>query len=221
MVKRKISDKISKISHEIYGREINGIREKGIVFFFLIKEILQGIFQVLNGKIRLRNCKSTGKLITVRGPLRVEGSGDIRIGDNCTIWSHMGTTQLFADKGAELVIGEGTFINTACIISASNRIVIGKNCQIANQVIIMDGDFHGVDDRSESGKSDAVIIGDNAWLATRSMVLKGVEIGEGATVAAGSVVTKNVEPYTLVGGVPAKLIRKIKVPSHEPDPVAS
>ena len=76
----------------------------------------------------------------------------------------------------------------------------------------MDGDFHGVDDRAEPGKSDAIIIGDNAWLATRSMVLKGVKIGEGATVAAGAVVTKDVAPYTLVGGVPAKLIRKLQAP---------
>ena len=124
----------------------------------------------------------------------------------------MGVTQLYADRGAELIIGDGTFINTACIVSASNRIVIGKNCQIANQVIIMDGDFHGVDNRDDTGKSGEITIGDNAWLATRSMVLKGVSIGEGATVAAGSVVTKDVAPYTLVGGVPAKLIRKLQVP---------
>ena len=212
MVQGKISAKITQLSKEIYGRETRSFAERLKIYVCLFNDISKGILRVLNGKFRLRNCTSTGKLITVRGPLRVEGSGDIKIGDHCKIWSHMGVTQLFADRGAELIIGEGTFINTACIVSASNRIVIGKNCQIANQVIIMDGDFHGVDDRAEPGKSDAIIIGDNAWLATRSMVLKGVKIGEGATVAAGAVVTKDVAPYTLVGGVPAKLIRKLQAP---------
>ncbi|WP_339922121.1 acyltransferase [uncultured Cyclobacterium sp.] len=217
MVQGKISSKISQLSYSIYGRKTRSFSERLYVYISLIKNLKTGLFRVVNGKIRLRNCASTGKLITVRGPLRVEGSGKITVGDHCKIWSHMGVTQLFADRGAELIIGEGTFINTACIVSASNRIVIGKNCQIANQVIIMDGDFHGVDDRDAPGKSDAIIIGDNAWLATRSMILKGVEIGEGATVAAGSVVTKNVAPYTLVGGVPAKLIRNLEVPNQNQD----
>jgi acetyltransferase-like isoleucine patch superfamily enzyme len=84
----------------------------------------------------------------------------------------------------------------------------------------MDGDFHGVDNRDEAGKSGEIIIGDNAWLATRSMVLKGVSIGEGATVAAGSVVTKDVAPYTLVGGIPAKLIRKLQVPEENKSVIA-
>ncbi|WP_339677095.1 acyltransferase [Cyclobacterium marinum] len=212
MVQRKISEKLSQLSQEIYGRETRSFPEKFRVLMIVFKDIFNGILRVLNGKFRLRNCKHTGKMITVRGALRVEGYGDISLGDNCKIWSHMGVTQLYADRGAELIIGDGTFINTACIVSASNRIVIGKNCQIANQVIIMDGDFHGVDNRDDTGKSGEITIGDNAWLATRSMVLKGVSIGEGATVAAGSVVTKDVAPYTLVGGVPAKLIRKLQVP---------
>ena len=59
------------------------------------------------------------------------------------------------------------------------------------------------------GKSKPIIIEDDAWLATRCMVLKGVTIGKGAVVAAGAVVTKDVPPYTMVAGVPAKAIKKI------------
>jgi maltose O-acetyltransferase len=55
-----------------------------------------------------------------------------------------------------------------------------------------------------------VIIEDNVWLATRCTILKGVTIGHGAVVAAGAVVTRDVPPYTLVGGVPAKIIRYIE-----------
>ena len=54
-----------------------------------------------------------------------------------------------------------------------------------------------------------VRIGDGAWLASRAVVLPGVTVGEGAIVAAGAVVTRSVEPHTLVGGVPARLIRHL------------
>ncbi|WP_163379817.1 acyltransferase [Cyclobacterium sp. SYSU L10401] len=213
MIKRTIDEKLSQKSEAVFGREAIGLGENIKLYILLAKELFQGFFRLLNAAFRLRNCKEVGKWVTVRGALRVEGAGKIKIGNYCKLWSHMGTTQLFADRGALLEIGEGTFVNTACILSASEHIFIGKNCQIANQVIIMDGDFHGVDIRSAKGKSGAIFIEDDVWLATRSMVLKGVRIGKGATVAAGAVVTKDVAPYTLVGGVPAKTIRKLE---HDP-----
>ncbi|SHN15746.1 transferase hexapeptide (six repeat-containing protein) [Cyclobacterium lianum] len=210
MIRHNIAGKLSEKSRLLYGRKASGVIEKINLYVDLVKDILQGSWRLLNARFYLRNCAQVGKWVTVRGRLRVEGAGKIAVGDHCKIWSHMGTTQLFADRGASLEIGEGTFINTACIVSASERISIGKNCQIANQVIIMDGDFHGVDDRSAKGKSAAIIIEEDAWLATRSMVLKGVRIGKGAVVAAGAVVTRDVAPYTMVGGVPAKTIRKLQ-----------
>ncbi|MBD3629454.1 acyltransferase [Cyclobacterium sp.] len=209
MIKHTIAGKLNQKSQSVFGREARGFGEILKLYSLLAKELLQGFWRLLNAKFRLRNCEKVGKWVTVRGGLRVEGAGKIRIGNYCKLWSHMGTTQLFADRGALLEIGEGTFVNTACIVSASKHITIGKNCQIANQVIIMDGDFHGVDARSAEGKSAAIVIEDDVWLATRSMVLKGVRIGKGSTVAAGAVVTKDVAPHTLVGGVPAKVIRKL------------
>jgi acetyltransferase-like isoleucine patch superfamily enzyme len=125
------------------------------------------------------------------------------------VWSHIGITQLSAGNNARLTIGDDTFINTGVIISARSEVRIGKNCQIANQVIIMDNDFHGVEDRDRPEVAAPVIIEDNVWLATRCTILKGVTIGKGAVVAAGAVVTRDVPPDTLVGGVPAKVIRYI------------
>lgn len=214
MIKERIQEKINQKSLDLYGRRSEKFSEKSRVYASFSKDFLIGISRLLNGKFRLRNCK-VGEFVTVRGNLRIEGPGNIVIGNHCRIWSHMGTTQLYAGRGATLVLGDNTFVNTNSIISASHNIVIGKNCQIANQVIIMDGDFHGVDDRDGSSKTQSIIIEDDVWLATRSMVLKGVRIGKGATVAAGAVVTKDVPPYTLVGGVPAKAIRKITVPESQ------
>jgi acetyltransferase-like isoleucine patch superfamily enzyme len=60
------------------------------------------------------------------------------------------------------------------------------------------------------GKKQSIIIEDHAWVATRAMVLKGVRIGKGAVVAAGSVVTKDVPDYTVVAGVPARIVKTLK-----------
>ncbi|MBP9873243.1 MAG: hypothetical protein KBC60_04350 [Haliscomenobacter sp.] len=77
----------------------------------------------------------------------------------------------------------------------------------------MDSDFHGLDHNQMGGNSKPVILEDHVWLATRSMVLKGVRIGKGAVVAAGAVVTKDVPPYTVVAGVPAKVIKHLPRPA--------
>jgi acetyltransferase-like isoleucine patch superfamily enzyme len=169
-----------------------------------------GAYRLLNAKIRLRNCAQVGSMVTVRGSLRIEGNGKINIGNRVKIWSHLSITQLSVGDGARLTIGDNTFINTGVIVSVRNAVQIGKNCQIANQVIIMDNDFHGLEERHKPEHPEPVIIEDDVWLATRCTILKGVKIGRGAVVAAGAVVTRDVPPYTLVGGVPAKIIRYIK-----------
>ena len=74
----------------------------------------------------------------------------------------------------------------------------------------MDSDFHDIQEHSSEGKSAPIIIHDNVWIASRAMILKGVTIGEGAVISAGAVVTKDVPPYTMVGGVPAKVIKELK-----------
>ena len=134
----------------------------------------------------------------------------IIVGDNCRIWSHIERTQISAGPRALIAIGANTFINTGTIISSRKQIRIGENCHIANQVIIMDDDFHGVHTREQTSEKEDINIGDKVWIAARAMILKGVTIGEGAVIAAGAVVTKNVAPYTMVGGVPAKVIRSVK-----------
>jgi acetyltransferase-like isoleucine patch superfamily enzyme len=211
MIKERINDKLLQKSHEIYGRKWEVPREQRRLYVYLLSDFWIAFWRLVNGFIRLRSC-TTGKFVTVRGAPRIEGLGKITIGDHCRIWSHMGTTQLYAGPRAELIIGNNTFVNTGTILSASNRIVIGNNVQIANQVILMDGDFHGVEDREVMKTAGEIIVEDDVWIATRAMVLKGVRIGKGSTVAAGSVVTKDVPPYTLVGGVPAKIIRNLKNP---------
>ena len=106
--------------------------------------------------------------------------------------------------GGKLLLEGNVFLNENVLITSVDCIKIGKNTTIANNVVIVDHD-HNV---SGIGFiSEPVTIGYNVWIGANSVILKGVQIGDGAIVAAGSVVTKNVPQNAIVGGVPAKIIR--------------
>jgi acetyltransferase-like isoleucine patch superfamily enzyme len=107
-------------------------------------------------------------------------------------------------KFATLKIGFGTYINWRTKVYASNSITIGKNCAISFDVVIMDDDGHGF---GSPPYSAPIVIEDNVWVSCRAIILKGVTIGAGSVVAAGAVVTKSFPANSLIGGVPAKLIR--------------
>lgn len=102
-------------------------------------------------------------------------------------------------------IGDGSIIGNDAILDGRLGIKIGKNVNFSTGVWIWTVQ-HDYKDPDFIDIGGAVNIGDNAWLSCRVIVLPGVTIGEGAVVAAGSVVTKDVLPYTVVGGIPAKEI---------------
>lgn len=106
--------------------------------------------------------------------------------------------------GAQLKIGNNTFINRDSKIFCKDMVHIGNRCAISWDVTIMDHDFHYIDDNENS---KPIYIGDNVWIGCHSIILKGVHIGDGAVVGAGSVVTKDVPSYSVVGGNPAKVIK--------------
>lgn len=109
------------------------------------------------------------------------------------------------DAGARLEIGAGSFLNYRTEIIAHERVTIGRGCLFAWDVQVLDSDSHRVDGAPHTAP---VTIGDHVWVGCRATVLKGVTIGAGAVVAAGSVVTGDVPPAALVGGNPARVIRE-------------
>ncbi|HEY9175929.1 MAG TPA: DapH/DapD/GlmU-related protein [Verrucomicrobiae bacterium] len=95
---------------------------------------------------------------------------------------------------------------------ANERIVIGDGCQIGDQVAIYDCDFHEINPATRNrscGPTQPVSVGNNVWLGSRVMVLKGVNIGDNSVVAAMSVVTKSIPPNSVAAGVPAKVVRSL------------
>jgi maltose O-acetyltransferase len=166
----------------------------------------------------LRKVNEKGKILFTNRKPDIQNEGFIRIGNITRIWSNVNRCRLSVKKGGKLYIGDNCRINGP-VISVTDKVFIGNNCRIAPQVYIMDGDFHAVEDRLSKGSSKPIIIEDDAWVATRAMVLKGVRIGKGAVVAAGAVVTKDVPPYTIAAGVPAKIIKHIHVEENTIDHV--
>lgn len=110
-------------------------------------------------------------------------------------------------------VGRNTFINVGLRVSAfpGAEVTIGQHCLIGPQVSMETIHHNLMWDESElwgiGGKP--IVIRNKCWIGARVTILGGVTVGEGSVVAAGAVVTKDVPPYSLVGGVPAKLIRQL------------
>ncbi|PAP81871.1 hypothetical protein B1759_06460 [Rubrivirga sp. SAORIC476] len=171
--------------------------------------LVRGGLRWLNAQVRLRRCR-LGRRVTVWGNPHVTATGEIALGDRVTVHSFLSRVQLSAGPGARLTVGDDTYINNGSVLSARRSVTVGARCQVATGVILMDADFHAVGDLDAPGKAAPIVIEDDVWLATRAVVLKGVTVGRGAVVAAGAVVTKDVPPYTLVAGVPARPIRSLR-----------
>jgi acetyltransferase-like isoleucine patch superfamily enzyme len=108
-------------------------------------------------------------------------------------------------RGATVEIGRNTYLNRRTEIFCSRSVRIGADCAIAWDVLITDSDQHSIDGHDPVGP---VEIGDHVWIGAGAKILKGVTIGDGAVIAAASLVTHDVPPRALVGGVPASTIRE-------------
>jgi len=134
----------------------------------------------------------------------------IKIGKGSTI--HM-WANFFDPRGIE--IGEDTIIGDHCFLDGRASLKIGSHTDIASQVLIYNSE-HDINAQDFRATTSPVEIGDYVFIGPRAIILPGVKIGNGAVVAAGAVVTKDVLPLTIVGGVPAKEIgqRKLENPRY-------
>jgi len=152
----------------------------------------------------------------IRLPVQVKGGKYIHFGKNFTSgrYCRIDALEIKNEKCSnKIYFGNNVQINDKCHIAAIDNIFIDDNVLIASNVFISDHD-HGTIDRlnltippSERDIiSSPIIIMKNVWIGENVLILKGVTIGEGSIVAAGAVVTKNIPSYSIVAGIPAKLI---------------
>jgi acetyltransferase-like isoleucine patch superfamily enzyme len=166
---------------------------------------------VLRAKWHLRGATSVGERVRIWGRPSIQARGKMVVGSRVRLVSTIATLELVSNPDGLLEIGSGTFINYGCSIAASQLVRIGPRCNIGTHVIMMDNDFHRLEPerRQERPESAPIVLGENVWLGARVIVLKGVTIGDGTVIGAGSVVVSDIPPRSLAVGVPARVIRNL------------
>jgi len=162
----------------------------------------------LNARFQLRCATRLGRRVTLRGRARIVNDGIMSFGDRIRLDSRLATLELVTVDGGHLEIGDNVFINHGSSIVSSSHVKIGNDCLIGTHVMVMDCDFHRVEDKAWDTTGRPIVIEDRVWLGNHAIVLKGVSIGHDSVVAAGAVVTRDVPPRCVVAGNPARVVRE-------------
>jgi acetyltransferase-like isoleucine patch superfamily enzyme len=155
----------------------------------------------------LRHAGRVGRRAMVLGSPTVDAT-DLEIGDDFKIWS--GHRRTVVSGWGRLRIGDRCFVNSGTVLIAVEEIVLGDDVALANEVMLVDSNSHGVEGRPHV--QAPIRIGDGTWLGNRVMVMPGVTIGKRVLVAAGAVVTRDVPDDVLVAGNPARVVRALTYP---------
>jgi acetyltransferase-like isoleucine patch superfamily enzyme len=197
---------------------------KPIVGLWLSRHATRPLWQLpVLGNLRARIVRKSGARLEVRGRLHLGDAptyvgyvargmapvielqeratlifeGDAILGDG---------TRILLGPEATVTIGDGTYFDGDSRLISATAIKIGAGCAIAWEVLIMDTDFHRMDGRPTG--DIPTTIGDHVHIGAAARVLKGVTVGDGAVIAAGAIVTRDVPPGALVAGNPARVVRE-------------
>ncbi|EKQ82537.1 transferase hexapeptide repeat protein [Leptospira kirschneri serovar Grippotyphosa str. Moskva] len=179
---------------------------------------LNGIISWIPGRLgsKLRyfyfskRLKKIGDNVHFHHGVEIDCFENISIGENCGV----GAFAFFSAFGGEIRIGNEVFLNRNVHINASigGIIDIGDRCLIGPNVVFRTAN-HNFDSielpiQKQGHKIDNIILETDVWVASNVVLVGGIRIGKGSVIAAGSVVTKDIPSYSVVGGVPAKIIKK-------------
>ena len=144
------------------------------------------------------------------GPMpRISNQGGNILVESCSLESGV---RLEVYQGGTLSIGKGTYLNRNVHIVVNESVRIGREVKVGWDVIIMDTDLHG--HSGQPPKTKPVIIDDNVWIGCRALILKGVHIGNGAIIAAGAIVTKDVPALAVVASPSATVLFRASAPTN-------
>jgi acetyltransferase-like isoleucine patch superfamily enzyme len=198
-IKCTIINILSCFRRPILGQQ-NVIENRG--YFFNVKLDIIGN----NNTIRIGNkSKLCNLTIFMRGNNHI-----LLIDENCILKAG---DLWFEDDSNKILIGKGTTIESAqlAVTEVDSTISIGNDCMFSDGIVLRTGDSHAIIDITKNIKINSakdIIIGNHVWLGSRSTILKGVFIGDNAIIAAGSVVTKDVDSNSVAAGIPAKLVKR-------------
>lgn len=164
-------------------------------------------------KIGIKNSLRIGSNASIENGTRIYVNNNWTWGDNVSFSTHCQVFSRECNCYGKLIIGDDSHIGDHTIIDVAGNVFIGKKVAIGPNCVFYSHD-HIYTDKTKAAweggvKTGDIIIEDGAWIGSGVTILHGVTVGRNAVVAAGSVVTKNVEEYCIYGGVPAKFIKRI------------
>lgn len=228
---------IEKIIHKLgkEGYKLDGhLTNKGLMIeiFSKIPCIIRGsikkiglkkssglLFAGRHCKLRHKYLISIGRTLTLGDNVEINALSKhgVKIGDNVTILKNtiIECTGVIRELGEGIEIGNNVGISQSCFIQVRGQVKIGSHVIMGPGVSIF-SENHNTGNTEEyiinqGASRQGVTIEDGVWLGAKCTILDGVTVGQHSIVAAGSVVTKDIPPYSIVGGVPAKLIKNRKV----------
>lgn len=199
-------------------------------FFRLVKKIMIFWINVLRQikNLFLPNVRKSHRHLKIKGSawemlayqkIKVTGKGNVSVGRSCAFgyplggYYYSGIVELQARYvKSEIIIGDNVATNNNLSIVCIEKIIIGDNCLIGHNVELIDCDGHPIDPfmrRASDGLVEPITIGKNVWIGNNVTILRGTQIGDNSVVATGAVVKGKFESNTIIGGVPAKVIRNI------------
>ncbi len=177
-----------------------------------MKKIIRSMLRIYN-RVRIVKFYMMLRGVSISGRLRGPAKVYLSKGKNITLFDnvYLGRQVTLKSLGGEIVIGTNSLINDFSYLNSASSIEIGDDVLIAPYCHITDrnhGIVRGELIRNQKGTSSPIKIGNDVWIGSGVKILEGVNIGDGCVIGANSVVTKDIPPYSIAVGSPAKVIKE-------------
>jgi len=179
-------------------------RDRHLGLRVIVTRGLRYAWELATARFRLRRVDTVGPHARTLGRPRIDNLGRLTIGAHVLLRSVNVPVELCTGPGGTLEIGDGVRLNYGTSIAAERSVTLGNRVRVGPYVMIVDTDFHDSHARAVRPPALPVVIEDDVWIGAKASVLKGVRIGRGAIVGVGAVVTRDVAPFSVVAGVPAR-----------------
>lgn len=174
-------------------------------------------FELASAKFYLRRATAVGKGVRTLQRPRIENFGELRIGAYTLLRSVNVPVELACGPGARLQVGAQCSLNYGVSIGCTGAVTIGDRVRLGPYVMVVDTQFHHPLRRAERPAPRPVTIEDDVWVGAKASIMPGVRVGRGAIVGTGAVVTRDVAPFSVVAGVPARIIDKLDPAQFVPE----
>jgi acetyltransferase-like isoleucine patch superfamily enzyme len=164
---------------------------------------------LLNAQLCMRGKARLPLSVRLYGRIYFRSGGDVEFGVGVCLVGNVVPIEIVSIKGSDISIGDHTFINYGTSITAYQQVRIGRHCLLGHHVRILDKNEHGIKERNVAPPAAPIVIEDNVWIGSHTIILPGVSIGSNSAIGAGSVVTRDVPANCLAVGNPARVLRPI------------